>query len=34
MPTEYEVAKDGINLGEINKLLVIKVEELTLYLIH
>lgn len=33
MPTEAEVKKDGINLGEMNKLLVKKVEELTLYLI-
>ena len=33
MPSEYEVAKDGINLGEMNKLLTKKVEELTLYLI-
>ena len=34
MPTEQEVAKDGVNLGEMNKLLVKKVEELTLYLIQ
>lgn len=34
MPTEKEVALKGINLGEINKLLVKKVEELTLYLIQ
>eukprot|EP01012_Entosiphon_sulcatum_P033581 TRINITY_DN42514_c0_g1_i1.p1 TRINITY_DN42514_c0_g1~~TRINITY_DN42514_c0_g1_i1.p1 ORF type:complete len:390 (+),score=15.06 TRINITY_DN42514_c0_g1_i1:45-1172(+) len=34
MPTEAEVAKNGINLGEINKLLVKKIEELTLYLIE
>jgi hypothetical protein len=33
MPSEAEVAKDGLNLGEINKLLTKKVEELTLYLI-
>jgi hypothetical protein len=34
MPSETEVAKDGINLGEMNKLLLKKVEELTLYLIE
>ncbi|MBB5622616.1 hypothetical protein HDE69_003694 [Pedobacter cryoconitis] len=34
MPTEKEVEMKGINLGEINKLLVKKVEELTLYLIQ
>ncbi|MGF7077024.1 hypothetical protein [Mucilaginibacter sp. 3215] len=34
MPSEKEVAKDGLNLGEMNKLLVKKVEELTLYLIE
>jgi uncharacterized coiled-coil protein SlyX len=34
MPSEQEVAKNGINLGEMNKLLVKKVEELTLYLIE
>jgi len=34
MPTEQEVAKDGINLGELNNLLVKKIEELTLYLIQ
>jgi hypothetical protein len=33
MPSEQEVFKNGINLGEMNKLLVKKVEELTLYLI-
>ena len=33
MPSEHEVIKDGINLGEMNKLIVKKVEELTLYLI-
>jgi len=33
MPSEQEVVKDGINLGEMNKLLTKKVEELTLYLI-
>jgi len=34
IPTEQEVAKDGIKLGELNKLLVKKIEELTLYLIQ
>lgn len=34
MPSEKEVIKDGINLGEMNKLLTKKVEELTLYLIE
>jgi hypothetical protein len=34
MPSEAEVARNGINLGEMNKLLVKKVEELTLYLIE
>ncbi|WPU96888.1 hypothetical protein SNE25_15310 [Mucilaginibacter sabulilitoris] len=34
MPSERELAKDGLNLGEMNKLLVKKVEELTLYLIE
>jgi hypothetical protein len=34
MPTVQQIAKDGLNLGEINKLLVKKVEELTLYLIE
>jgi hypothetical protein len=34
MPSEAEIAKDGQNLGEMNKLLVKKVEELTLYLIE
>jgi hypothetical protein len=33
MPSEAEVKKDGINLGEMNTLLTKKVEELTLYLI-
>jgi len=33
MPSEAEVAKDGINLGEIVKLQTKKIEELTLYLI-
>jgi len=34
MPSAEDVAKDGLNLGEMNKLLVKKVEELTLYLIQ
>ncbi|WP_052496099.1 hypothetical protein [Pedobacter lusitanus] len=34
MPSEKEVIKDGVNVGELNKLLVKKVEELTLYLIE
>ena len=34
MPSEAEVAKSGIKLGEMNTLLVKKVEELTLYLIE
>jgi len=34
MPSEADVEAKGINLGEINKLLVKKVEELTLYMIE
>ncbi|BAU55157.1 hypothetical protein [Mucilaginibacter gotjawali] len=34
VPSEQEIAKDGLNLGEMNKLLMKKVEELTLYLIE
>jgi len=34
IPSEQEIAKDGQNLGEMNKLLLKKVEELTLYLIE
>jgi hypothetical protein len=34
MPSAEEIAKDGLNLGEMNRLLVKKVEELTLYLIE
>jgi hypothetical protein len=34
MPSEKEVAEKGIDLGEMNKLLMKKVEELTLYLIE
>ncbi|MDB5123552.1 MAG: hypothetical protein JWP94_1681 [Mucilaginibacter sp.] len=34
MPSEQQIIKDGLNLGEMNKLLVKKIEELTLYLIQ
>jgi hypothetical protein len=34
IPSEQEIAKNGQNLGEMNKLLLKKVEELTLYLIE
>lgn len=34
IPSAQEVKKDGIELGEMNKLLLLKVEELTLYLIE
>jgi hypothetical protein len=34
MPSEKEVAEKGIDLGEMNKLLAKKVEELTLYMIE
>jgi hypothetical protein len=34
MPSEQEVNRNGVNLGEMNKQLVKKVEELTLYLIE
>jgi hypothetical protein len=34
IPSEAEIAKNGLNLGEMNKLLMKKVEELTLYLIE
>ena len=34
IPSEQRVAKDGVNLGEMNKMLLKKVEELTLYLIE
>jgi hypothetical protein len=34
MPSAKEIEKDGLNLGEINKILTKKVEELTLYLIE
>ena len=34
VPTEQQVMKNGLNLGEINQVLLKKVEELTLYLIE
>ncbi|QKJ28998.1 discoidin domain-containing protein [Mucilaginibacter mali] len=34
IPTEEEIVKNGLNVGEMNKLLMKKVEELTLYLIE
>lgn len=34
MPTAYEVEKEGANLGEIQKISVEKIEELTLYMIE
>lgn len=34
IPSADEIAKDGLNLGEMNKLLMKKVEELTLYAIE
>ena len=34
MPSEQEIVKNGLNMGEMNKLLTKKVEELTLYLIE
>lgn len=34
MPSEKEVAEKGLNLGDMNKLLTKKIEELTLYLIE
>jgi len=34
IPSEQDIAKDGQNVGEMNKLLLKKVEELTLYLIE
>jgi hypothetical protein len=33
VPTAQDIEKDGVDLGEINKILVEKVEELTLYII-
>jgi hypothetical protein len=34
MPSASDVESNGVNLGEMNKLLLKKVEELTLYLIE
>ena len=34
VPTEKEVKENGVNLGEMNKILLEKVEELTLYMIE
>lgn len=34
VPSEKEVSENGVNLGEMNKLLMKKVEELTLYLLE
>jgi hypothetical protein len=34
VPSEQEILKKGLNVGEMNKLLMKKVEELTLYLIE
>jgi len=34
MPSEQDIAKNGLNLGEMNRLLTKKVEELTLYMIQ
>ncbi|MEZ2339398.1 hypothetical protein AB6735_27385 [Mucilaginibacter sp. RCC_168] len=34
IPSEQQIAKEGLNLGEMNKLLMKKVEELTLYMIE
>ncbi|SHN07626.1 hypothetical protein [Mucilaginibacter sp. OK098] len=34
IPSAQQIAKDGLNLGEMNQLLMKKVEELTLYLIE
>lgn len=34
IPSEQQITKEGLNLGEMNKLLMKKVEELTLYLIE
>jgi hypothetical protein len=34
MPPEEQIVKDGLNLGEMNKLLVKKMEEMTLYMIE
>lgn len=34
IPSELEISRDGLNIGQMNKLLMQKVEELTLYLIE
>ncbi|SDP94757.1 hypothetical protein SAMN05428975_3990 [Mucilaginibacter sp. OK268] len=34
IPSEQQIAKDGLNLGEMNKLLMKKMEEMTLYMIE
>lgn len=34
MPTAKEVEKNGADIGEINRLLVEKIEELTLYILE
>lgn len=34
IPSAKEILKDGVDLGEINKKLLQKIEELTLHLIH
>ena len=34
MPSEKETKRDGIELGKMNKLLLEKIEELTLYIIE
>ncbi len=34
IPSEVEVTKNGINLGEMDSKLLMKVEELTLYMIQ
>lgn len=34
IPTEAEVKEDGVNLADMNALLLRKIEELTLYVIH
>jgi hypothetical protein len=34
VPAAQELTKNGLNLGEMNKILMKKVEELTLYLIQ
>jgi hypothetical protein len=34
VPSEQEIVKNGLNLGEINKIILKKIEELTLYLIE